>query len=395
MPSAEAKLKKNRCSNCFDCPSCQHTLSTRAASVAVPSADDPSKTTPKKVYYLACGFCRWTSRDVGIKDQLVASGGWPEQENPDAKRISVLLDYYRQLAQREKAEKEKKKYLRRRSYLHFSDKYGLSSVAARRRTGLMGISNMSIKENEDLKILEVTPSEAVDEFDPLTDDIYTKPLSLTNVTSLSQRHANPEFQPATTAELYPRHKHLLIKRSQRCRDCEHNLSKPEFNPASIKFKIQLVALHHVPEIKIMKQPVLELNKETQVILTLFNPLDTMTHVTLLPSDMEEESWEVAKLELPTCELVLAPRDDAAEFDDGSDQQQNFKDDPSVVVFRKANKIGFFVKVTPLKTGCDIKISFRMKYDYKNMTTALQSESKEPDTQLLQHYIYVSLGHVAL
>ena len=25
-------------------------------------------------------------------------------------------------------------------------------------------------------------------------------------------------------------------------ECEHNLSKPEFNPSSIKFKIQLVAL---------------------------------------------------------------------------------------------------------------------------------------------------------
>ena len=30
--------------------------------------------------------------------------------------------------------------------------------------------------------------------------------------------------------------------------------------------------------------------------------------------------------LPSCELVLAARDDAAEFDDGR-EQQNFKDDP--------------------------------------------------------------------
>ena len=29
MPSAEARLKKNRCANCFDCPHCGHTLSTR------------------------------------------------------------------------------------------------------------------------------------------------------------------------------------------------------------------------------------------------------------------------------------------------------------------------------------------------------------------------------
>ena len=35
MPSAEARLKKNRCANCFDCPSCGHTLSTRATSMTV------------------------------------------------------------------------------------------------------------------------------------------------------------------------------------------------------------------------------------------------------------------------------------------------------------------------------------------------------------------------
>ena len=28
--------------------------------------------------------------------------------------------------------------------------------------------------------------------------------------------------------------------------CEHNLSKPEYNPTSIKFKIQLAAYYHVP-----------------------------------------------------------------------------------------------------------------------------------------------------
>ena len=35
-------------------------------------------------------------------------------------QIAVLLAYYRQLAQQEKLEKEKKKFCRRRSYLHLS-----------------------------------------------------------------------------------------------------------------------------------------------------------------------------------------------------------------------------------------------------------------------------------
>lgn len=51
----------------------------------------------------------------------------------------------------------------------------------------------------------------------------------------------------------------------------------------------------MPEVRIMKQPVLQLNKETEVILTLFNPLDTMTHVTMLPSDKEDDPWDNAKV----------------------------------------------------------------------------------------------------
>uniref|UniRef100_A0A1A8ICQ9 Dynactin subunit 4 n=2 Tax=Nothobranchius TaxID=28779 RepID=A0A1A8ICQ9_NOTKU len=109
MPSAEAKLKKNRCANCFDCPSCMHTLSTRATNIPAPLPDDPSKTTMKKAYYLACGFCRWTSRDVGMADKSVASGGWQEPENPHVQRISKLIDYYQQLAHREKQERDRKK----------------------------------------------------------------------------------------------------------------------------------------------------------------------------------------------------------------------------------------------------------------------------------------------
>ena len=60
------------------------------------------------------------------------------------------------------------------------------------------------------------------------------------------------------------------------------------------------------------------------------------------------------MELPKCELVVNRCDDAAEFDDAVDAQQNFDDDPSIVVFRKANKIGFFVTVTPERED-DIKV----------------------------------------
>lgn len=89
IPSSEARLKKNRCSSCYDCPSCQHQLSIRIASaggsksLAASAGASPAPATPegkptpetkaatRKVYYLSCTFCRWNTRDVGIPDQSV------------------------------------------------------------------------------------------------------------------------------------------------------------------------------------------------------------------------------------------------------------------------------------------------------------------------------------
>lgn len=62
------------------------------------------------------------------------------------------------------------------------------------------------------------------------------------VSTVGQRFAAPDIQPFSVSQLYPVHKPLLAKRSLRCRECEHNVSKPEFNPSSTKFKIQLSAL---------------------------------------------------------------------------------------------------------------------------------------------------------
>lgn len=95
IPSGEAKLKKYRCNKCFECPSCQHTLSSRATTVQVPrtegdakdgkdakadttlpatpnqsaEAEKSTKALTRKMYYLSCLACRWTSRDAGLPDQ--------------------------------------------------------------------------------------------------------------------------------------------------------------------------------------------------------------------------------------------------------------------------------------------------------------------------------------
>ena len=42
--------------------------------------DDAKAMQAKKVYYLACGFCRWSSRDVGIEDKSVGEFKLPLNE---------------------------------------------------------------------------------------------------------------------------------------------------------------------------------------------------------------------------------------------------------------------------------------------------------------------------
>ncbi|KAJ9589237.1 hypothetical protein L9F63_027979, partial [Diploptera punctata] len=177
LPSAEARLKRNRCTACLDCPSCLNTVSTRSTSISSPNPDDPNKTITRKAYYLACAFCRWTSRDVGLVDQTVATGGWPERENPHAARVSSLLEHYKALALMERQEKDRKKFTPRRTFLHFSDKFGLTAMVARKRAGLPPLGGVGLKDESSI-IPELCPSVATEEVEQLPEDIYTKQVNL-------------------------------------------------------------------------------------------------------------------------------------------------------------------------------------------------------------------------
>ena len=48
---------------------------------------------------------------------LVATGGWPEQENPHVTRINALIDYHKVLASIEKQQCERKKIHPKRSFM--------------------------------------------------------------------------------------------------------------------------------------------------------------------------------------------------------------------------------------------------------------------------------------
>ena len=57
-----------RCArNCFLCPQCTHTLVVTASDPAgAPDLHTPASSIGEPPFYLACTFCRWDSKEVGI-----------------------------------------------------------------------------------------------------------------------------------------------------------------------------------------------------------------------------------------------------------------------------------------------------------------------------------------
>ncbi|KAG8228042.1 hypothetical protein J437_LFUL007212 [Ladona fulva] len=191
--ATDARLRKNRCPTCYDCPSCLSNVSTRLTPVTGPSPDNPNVTVARKAYYRQCGFCRWSSRDAGLPDQFVASRGWPETDSPETIRVNALIDHYKIVAtleEKERQERERKSYAPRRSYLNFSvwachgmenDKFGLAAILARKRPGASPLTSLSsgvrVPSRDDqgsLGLMQtvLAPSEASEEVEELPPEIF-------------------------------------------------------------------------------------------------------------------------------------------------------------------------------------------------------------------------------
>ncbi|KAL7056731.1 hypothetical protein AAHC03_020651 [Spirometra sp. Aus1] len=421
MASAEAKMRRHRCGNCFDCPSCGHNLSTRATIVLVPSAEgsaskDASKSTPQKVYYLTCNFCRWSTRDSGIVDQTTPAGGWQESPNPHEHRVEELVAAYRQLAVKEKNERERSKYVRKRNYMLLMEKYPVLTPRFRRcRPSTFGSFGRDTEPAVEISIPGVKAEPITESFN--VDDFVKKPLKIETVTSLFQRYMSPKTQPTSIGQLEPRHKALAVKRSLRCRQCEHNLSKADFNPSAIKFRINLSAFQHVPDLRIclptqciasaasINLQGFAVGKTTNVVLTLSNPAHRVTTVRLRQLSTEEEAaklaacltsssglaeicedatiYSTARLTLPSESIRLAAKSDVTEYDDLATTTSNeFKDDdPKVIAFRQGNKVGVHVGVTPMPAGSGktgpqpVRAVIQMTFDYQNTTSSMLSEQR--------------------
>ena len=333
-----------------------------------------------------------------VSTQIAASGNWPENQPPNANAIGSLFDHYRVVAQKEKMEKDKKRNKRPLNAIDLFDKYGISvSLSPRVNESLRSKSAFLSKLSQSglvdsIKEVETKPAEANDYVEPLDEAFYyNEEISITDMSSNEQRLNQIESQPEVVNKFFPISKMLSVKRSLRCKVCEHNLIKSEYNPCLIRLKIQLSAYYHLPEVKIKDVSGLKLNTSCRVELTMKNPSSNNMKVRLSPN-LDKDQTVNADIEVPEGELVLLPKDETLEIGINPNEPTEQGDDPNVISFRKANKIGFYVSVTPRKANENCIITFNLKHDFVTNITEKNGQ-KELQISTISNNLYLDLGRI--
>ncbi|XP_018899473.1 dynactin subunit 4 [Bemisia tabaci] len=431
LPPGEARVKKNRCSSCMDCPSCFQALSLRATSAGRGASfedtsgkaqGDNAKAT--KYYYFSCSFCRWSTRDVDLPDRTIAIGGWPEKEHPNTSRITELIDYYKAVAARDLKDKNKKiapktNYLDMDYYSSYHS-LGLTQSLARQKVGLPAFHYA--RDTGSVTVPPITPSEANECTEELPEDIFMNHTDLSKIATLPQRFAQPEFQPELCSDFYPIRKILILRKSGRCWVCEHNVLKPEIQPISVKHKLNTSCFYHMPEVRIVSVNPFYPGKASNVILKFINPFGYKTNISFdrLESKDEEENADVIvkkiskydreetkfgrvkKVEVTAYSniynrtVVLQPKNSAADFDDTPDliPAENDSSVDENCLWTKNNKTAIRIAVTPnsdLQPGDKVVLGFSVIYSF------LQSNAAPdlPAELNLSFRIFLSLGNIVI
>lgn len=409
-PISEAKNKKNRCNHCFQCPRCTSTLTTR--SIIVPSevlgeqspkkADQPATSSPSthkaalsrspggtKSYYLSCTHCKWSTRDVGIKDKR-SPIDFKDPPSPHQERVNKLVSFYKEFALRDQAEREKAKKVGRRGrtfggLLDPSKFVGSKSGSMESPTQLRRAAS---QVPWDSSVIEKMAAQSSDSPDPVPDELYINEIDLRNVPTLQQRLLDPIHLPTSVDQFTPRPLHLIGKKLLRCKGCDHILLKAEINPSSIRFKIQQIALHSFPQVRIFEPPQLQPDQPCLVLLSITNPLNSVVTVSFsqLQSDMTKDELVVASL--PEGSYQLSPNDDVGDLldGDGEDEMEGAKE---YVHSRLLGRLVLKFNVTPVATADEVKFGFIMNFNYKPTV-----EADKPDADLVIPIpITVDLGKI--
>lgn len=429
---AEAKAKKNCCSHCFRCPLCASSLTTRF--VIVPTerdhAGNPSPQTPQKstsdggeqedkkgaptpprsgraaalrgshsggslkspggtkYYYLSCTHCRWTTRDVAIKDKR-SPLDFKDRPHPHQERVTHLLAYYKDLEQREKADKERAKKMQAR---RVRGPYASLLDTSKIRPMVGGTAIFMPSDTYDPSKWDKIVSVA-SEPKPPPDELYTTLLKVEEVTRLEQRYLDPAQQPSSVRELWPRPLQLSGKKLHRCKGCDHILLKADLSLASVRFKIQQMALHCFPRIRLLTWPKLHLGEPSKVLLSFSNPVNYPISLSFLPCPetcIKRTKVKVSPCVLPEGRYTLTANDDVSDVLSEDEGDKSLEEDPKYVHTRQLGKVvlQFFVKPSTLDR--DTNMMFVMKFTHKPLVQ-IPGDSDPPVSEI-DVPVLVRCGH---
>lgn len=407
IPTIDLKFQINKCASCYQCPSCQHLLSTSILSMS-PSLTDqqPQDETVKRICQLICEFCRWSSETFIIEGSRITNN-LADIEVPNAARITELMSFYKIVSQKEKIDKKtednKRRFPNRTNTMELLKKYEnhitlsprlislLSKTNSHDRSVSAARHNLVSSTNEEPSTEAFQPAEPqqAEELPRLdTDFYYKKDFNLDEISSIGQRLAQVELQPERVSNFKPISKSLSVKRSLRCKQCQRNLCRSEYSPISINFKIQSAAYYHIPELRLRSDvyPLrLKENEDNIVEFTLQNQTLLNLKVNLDEVPEDKNSFE---LMLPPNELNLGPKDDSVDYEYVPLNMRPLNEETQIT-FQGLFKVGFYIRVKPKEKTDNLKINFLMSHDI-----LLLRDPKESDkTKRITHHVQVSLGPV--
>lgn len=209
--------------------------------------------------------------------------------------------------------------------------------------------------------------------------------------------------------------------------------KPELAPDSIRYKMQLFATLHVPNLTVAEVPAFAVGEAAKVVFQLSNPLDQAVDITLVPKTapaaeggaggasgggaaaaadvpidaakadpkaaegeagdanarpklapmstvVREKSRFVptGRIELTAGVITIAEHDPVHEYqpEEASTIKPEDNLDPCILK-RQGNRVVFALDVTPENAEGDVKVSFCMQYKYKVTTTGFRSTEVRP------------------
>ena len=268
-------------------------------------------------WILACGYCNWTSLDIGIKfekhlnlwaqilklkgrgaprplrspsqpdvtkDQTVES---EPSSDPDATFASLKSFYASQLS----ATTTRNPLLTPAGDFN----YNSPSSLARLMNLYAGIGSYGKKNNAKNQEMResLNRAEGLRLTDPLADAGTVQKLRTqgwSGTTSVAQQTEQTQAPPRFIDDLLPIPTLLRTKRNKRCGNCRHILVKPEVKVQSTRFRIKLVAKDYIPKFSLKPlrsphQPAIDLNslvpnRPNQFLFRVQNSIYNAMHVTL-------------------------------------------------------------------------------------------------------------------